>query len=166
MKNKIDMDVDKVREIYGAMWDALSPGNSIENRDQLTGLMCELMFIVAQSENEKKAYSPPKHGMSTLAHAKMGKMNPQSSAKYEQFRKLDHLNSYSDVRESRELYISTIKRMIVERYADANLGEDFGPILRHEMSNMGQSYLLLAEKWKISVSLLGELIHDHCKRLK
>lgn len=45
-------------------------------------------------------------------------------------------------------------------------GGSFGEILCWEIHTNGLTFLWLAEKWGISVSFLGDLINDHCKRLE
>lgn len=45
-------------------------------------------------------------------------------------------------------------------------GGSFGEILCWEIHTNGLTFLWLAEKWGISVSLLGSLINDHCKNLE
>ncbi len=45
-------------------------------------------------------------------------------------------------------------------------GGSFGEILCYEIHKNGLTFLWLAEKWKISVTFLGELIADHCEKLE
>jgi len=45
-------------------------------------------------------------------------------------------------------------------------GSSFGEILCYEIHENGLTFLWLADKWEISVSFLGELIADHCKKLE
>ena len=45
-------------------------------------------------------------------------------------------------------------------------GGSFGEILCYEIHENGQTFLWLAAKWGISVSFLGEVIADHCKKLE
>ena len=50
------------------------------------------------------------------------------------------------------------------------MGGCFGSILCHELHHgadgHGLHFSVLADKWGIPVSLLGDLIADHCKRLE
>ena len=43
---------------------------------------------------------------------------------------------------------------------------DFAELLCYEIHNNGQTFCWLARKWHISVSMLGELIADHCRKLE
>ena len=56
------------------------------------------------------------------------------------------------------------------RLASGSVGGCFGSILcselHHGLDGKGLHFTALAEKWGIPVSLLGELIWDHCKRLE
>jgi hypothetical protein len=45
-------------------------------------------------------------------------------------------------------------------------GGSFGELLCYEIHHENLTFLLLAEKWGITVTTLGELIYDHCKRLE
>ena len=45
-------------------------------------------------------------------------------------------------------------------------GNSFGEILCWEIHQNGQTFLWLAERWEVSVTFLGEVIADHCKRLE
>jgi hypothetical protein len=45
-------------------------------------------------------------------------------------------------------------------------GGSFGEILCYEIHHGNLTFLQLAEKWGITVTTLGELIYDHCKRLE
>lgn len=67
-----------------------------------------------------------------------------------------------------EPYIETLRRYIVEQYKDCptGCGGSFGEILCYEIHENGLTFNWLAEKWGISVTALGELIYDHCKRLE
>ena len=59
---------------------------------------------------------------------------------------------------------------IVEQYRDKDnstfCSGDFGEILCHEIHTGGLTFLWLAEKWNMSVTMLGLLIADHCARLE
>jgi hypothetical protein len=44
-------------------------------------------------------------------------------------------------------------------------GNSFGEILCHELHTQKLTFTRIAEKWNISLEILGELICDHCKRL-
>lgn len=67
-----------------------------------------------------------------------------------------------------EPHIERLRRLIVEAYArhPTGCGGSFGEILCWEIHSNGQTFLWLAERWGITVSTLGELIADHCKRLE
>lgn len=67
-----------------------------------------------------------------------------------------------------ESYIETLRRSIVEQYADhpTGTGHSFGEILCHEIHENGLTFAWLAEKWGLSLATLGELIADHCRRLE
>ena len=64
--------------------------------------------------------------------------------------------------------IALARRRVVEQYAKnpTGCGESFGEILCWEIHTNGLTFIRLAEKWGISLSLLGELVWDHCKRLE
>ena len=66
-----------------------------------------------------------------------------------------------------EPYIERLRRLIVEQYSEhpTGCGGSFGEILCFEIHH-GMTHLWLAQKWGISVTTLGELIYDHCKRLE
>ena len=80
--------------------------------------------------------------------------------------------------------ISQFREIVEERYriAPTNCGGSFGEILCYEVHTQpinprmdcktftggyctGLTFKELAQKWGISVSLLGELISDHCRKL-
>lgn len=74
-----------------------------------------------------------------------------------------------------ESFIESCRRRVEEQYAQTRLGSGsvggcFGSILCHELhhggNGQGLHFSSLAEKWGIPVSILGELIWDHCKRLE
>jgi hypothetical protein len=74
-----------------------------------------------------------------------------------------------------ESYIESCRRRIEEQYAHTQLssgaiGGCFGSILCSELhygkDGNGLHVTALAAKWGIPVSLLGELIADHCRRLE
>ena len=57
----------------------------------------------------------------------------------------------------------------IEKQYEANptgCGGSFGELLCWEIHENGLTFIWLAEKWGIPVSILGELIWDHCKRLE
>lgn len=60
------------------------------------------------------------------------------------------------------------RELIVEQYAEnpTGCGNSFDEILCHEIHTKGLTFNWLAEKWGISLSLLGELIADHCRGLE
>lgn len=65
-------------------------------------------------------------------------------------------------------YISLIRNSIEEQYRQhpTECGNSFGEILCWEIHENNKTFEWLAEKWGISLSLLGELIRDHCYRLE
>ena len=64
--------------------------------------------------------------------------------------------------------LERIRDIIEEQYKQhpTDCGGSFGEILCWEIHTNGMTFLWLAQKWGISVTLLGELIYDHCKRLE
>lgn len=78
--------------------------------------------------------------------------------------------------EHEESFIEMCRRYIEEQYKHVLLpsgsrGGCFGTILCSELHSGGVlqdglHFTALAEKWGIPVSILGELIWDHCKRLE
>ena len=77
--------------------------------------------------------------------------------------------------ERRMKEILDFRTIIEERYKKnpTGCGNSFGEILCFEIHHGsdgeyvgGLTFLWLAEKWKISVTFLGELISDHCERLE
>ena len=77
--------------------------------------------------------------------------------------------------EMKEWFIESTRRWIVRAYSDdynsyqdlpnGTCG-DFGELLCWEVHQNGQTFCWLARKWHISVSMLGELIADHCRKLE
>ena len=69
---------------------------------------------------------------------------------------------------SEESYIVRTRRLIEEQYKDypTSCGGGFGELLCCELHTEGLHFKRLAEKWGITVTLLGELVYDHCKRLE
>jgi hypothetical protein len=74
-----------------------------------------------------------------------------------------------------ESYIESCRRRVEEQYAHTTLssggiGGCFGSILCSELhygrNGNGYDFSALAEKWGIPVTVLGELIADHCRRLE
>ena len=60
------------------------------------------------------------------------------------------------------------RRLIEEQYMQnptIRRGKRFGEILCHELHTQKLTFTRIAEKWNISLEILGELICDHCKRL-
>lgn len=60
-----------------------------------------------------------------------------------------------------ETYLERLRRMIEEQYP---MG--FGEALCYEIHTNNLHFKQLADKWGISITALGELIYDHCKRLE
>lgn len=67
-----------------------------------------------------------------------------------------------------ETHLGYLRWMIEEQYDDhpTGCGGSFGELLCYELHTNGLTFMWLAEKWGISLSTLGELIWDHCKRLE
>lgn len=75
-----------------------------------------------------------------------------------------------------ESFLETLRREVEEEYchielSSGSVGGCFGSILCSELHHGGPSggglhFKALAAKWGIPVSVLGELIWDHCKRLE
>ena len=67
-----------------------------------------------------------------------------------------------------EPYLERLRRLIEEQYiiCPTNCGGSFGELLCYEIHENGLTFEWLAQKWGITVSTLGELIWDHCKRLE
>ncbi len=67
-----------------------------------------------------------------------------------------------------ESYIERLRRLIVEQYSrhPTGCGNSFGEILCLEIHERGMTFEWLARKWGISLTVLGEIIYDHCKRLE
>ena len=65
-------------------------------------------------------------------------------------------------------YIQHLRRVIEDQYVQnpTGCGGSFGELLCWEFHNNRLTFILLAEKWGISLPTLGELIYDHCKRLQ
>lgn len=65
-------------------------------------------------------------------------------------------------------YLSTLRRSIEDQYRDhpTGSGSSFGELLCYEIHIGGLTFVWLAEKWGVSLPMLGELIWDHCKRLE
>ena len=66
-------------------------------------------------------------------------------------------------------WIETSRKWIVRAYGDDNepvfTTRDFGELLCYEIHENNFNFRDLAKKWSISLSVLGELIADHCSRL-
>ncbi len=74
-----------------------------------------------------------------------------------------------------ETYLARLRRLIEEQYEQfpTGCGGSFDELLCYEIHHGndgehegGLTFLWLAKKWGISVTALGELIYDHCKRLE
>ena len=76
--------------------------------------------------------------------------------------------------EHAENHIEFLRRTIEEQYLTIGRVSGFGELLCYEMHHGnggpdgegGLTFIWLAEKWGISVSMLGKLIKDHCDRLE
>jgi len=66
------------------------------------------------------------------------------------------------------MYLERIRILIEKQYEDhpTGCGGSFGELLCWEIHINGLTFIWLAEKWGVSLHLLGELIYDHCKRLE
>jgi hypothetical protein len=64
-------------------------------------------------------------------------------------------------------YLVMLRKEIEEQYMEhpTGCGGSFGELLCYEIHS-GMTFVWLAEKWGIPLTTLGELIHDHCKRLE
>lgn len=67
-----------------------------------------------------------------------------------------------------EPHVEMVRRTIEEQYAETptGCGGSFGELLCHEIHSNGMTFAWLAEKWGVSLAMLGELIADHCRRLE
>ena len=79
-----------------------------------------------------------------------------------------------------ESFLDSLRRRVEDQYSDhpTGCGGSFDEILCFELHDGGEydehgkctfksglTFIWLAEKWGIPVSILGELICDHCKKL-
>ena len=64
--------------------------------------------------------------------------------------------------------LSYLRGEIVRQYDThpTGCGGSFGELLCYEIHQGGLTFTQLAQKWGLSLSVLGELIWDHCKRLE
>jgi hypothetical protein len=62
--------------------------------------------------------------------------------------------------------LSWYREQIEAQYKDTENGADFGVALCHEIHANGMTFIWLAEKWGVSLTMLGLLIADHCARLE
>ncbi len=67
-----------------------------------------------------------------------------------------------------EPHLERMRRIIVEQYEkqSTGCGGDFGELLCYEIHNEGLTFIKLSKKWGINLTLLGELLADHCRRLE
>ena len=65
-------------------------------------------------------------------------------------------------------YIERLRTSIENQYLSnpTGCGSGFDEILCWEIHTNGLTFNWLSEKWGISVTALGELIYDHCKKLE
>jgi hypothetical protein len=65
------------------------------------------------------------------------------------------------------MYIERLRQLIEDQYKlyPTGCGSSFGELLCWEIHTNGMTFVWLADKWGISLAMLGELISDHCKRL-
>jgi len=66
-----------------------------------------------------------------------------------------------------ESYLEFCRESIEKQYENnpTGCGGSFGELLCWEIHTNGLTFIWLAEKWGITLDLLGELIWDPCKRL-
>ena len=76
--------------------------------------------------------------------------------------------SQSDIASPEEPHIGRFRRLIMEQYADnpTGCGNSFDEILCWEIHSNGMTFKWLAQKWGITLSTLGEIIWDHCRKLE
>ena len=67
-----------------------------------------------------------------------------------------------------KMHIERLRYLIEAQYVanPTGCGNSFGEILCWEIHMNSMTFSRLAEKWGVSLSALGELIWDHCKRLE
>jgi hypothetical protein len=67
-----------------------------------------------------------------------------------------------------ESHLEILRRCIEQQYGDhpTGCGASFGELLCYEIHVKGMTFGWLAQKWGVSLSTLGELVWDHCKRLE
>lgn len=67
-----------------------------------------------------------------------------------------------------ESNIECLRREIEEQYKahPTGCGGSFGELLCFEIHSGGLTFVELSKKWGISLPTLGELIHNHCKRME
>jgi hypothetical protein len=67
-----------------------------------------------------------------------------------------------------ESFIENFRRRIEQEYLyhPTGCGGSFGELLCWEIHSNNKTFLGLSEKWGIPVTIVGELIYDHCKRLE
>jgi hypothetical protein len=65
-------------------------------------------------------------------------------------------------------YLERLEQIIEQQYKDhpTGCGGSFGELLCWEIHENGKTFIWLAEKWGISVTTLGDLIADHCRKLE
>jgi len=65
-------------------------------------------------------------------------------------------------------HLEFLRAEIEQQYTDhpTGCGGSFGEILCHEIHTQGLTFSWLAQKWGVSLPVLGELIWDHCKQLE
>jgi hypothetical protein len=69
---------------------------------------------------------------------------------------------------SEETHLERLRRLVEDQYQShpTGCGTSFGELLCWEIHTNGMTFIWLAEKWGVSLPMLGELISDHCKRLE
>ena len=69
---------------------------------------------------------------------------------------------------SERSHLAVLREMIETQYVECptGCGGSFGELLCWEIHTNGLTFMWLAEKWGISLPILGELIWDHCNRLE
>ncbi|WP_157784048.1 hypothetical protein [Bradyrhizobium yuanmingense] len=69
---------------------------------------------------------------------------------------------------SERSHMELLRELIEQQYEShpTGCGTSFSEILCWEIHTNGMTFIWLAEKWGVSLPVLGELIWDHCKRLE
>ena len=107
-----------------------------------------------------------------LGHKPPGTKPPHPPApprKREPIRTIEIINPVEIPDEDKEQpHLERFERLIELQYEDhpTGCGGSFGELLCWEIHENGQTFVWLAHKWGISVTTLGDLIADHCRKLE